>query len=106
MKLDIGKYMLFALKQMYGFSTCVIKFQDDLSNSFRMERGVRQGAASSVLLFNAFMDGLFQHLVQKYSIEPLLHDIHALVHADDTIVLSTVRGNFTLICKEVVECFP
>ena len=26
-----------------------------------MERGVRQGAASSVLLFNMFIDGLFRH---------------------------------------------
>ena len=59
-KLGIGKLMLFALKQVYSYSVCVIKFQNELSDSFRMHRGVRQGAASSVLLFIAFMDGLFE----------------------------------------------
>ena len=68
-KLGIGKCMLFALKQLYSFSICIIKFQGELSNSFKMERGVRQGAASSVLLFNCFMDDLFEHLHQKCSVE-------------------------------------
>ena len=58
-KLGIGRLMLFALKQVYMYSMCVIKFQGELSETFRMYRGVRQGAASSVLLFNCFMDGLF-----------------------------------------------
>ena len=58
-KMGIGKVMLFALKQVYMYSMCVIKFQDELSDSFRMYRGVRQGAASSVLLFIDFMDGFF-----------------------------------------------
>ena len=61
-KLGIGKCMLFALKQLYSFSICVIEFQGELSDSFRMDRGVRQSAASSVLLFNSFMDDLFKYL--------------------------------------------
>ena len=104
-KLGIGKCMLFALKQLYSFSICIIKFQGELSNSFRMGRGVRQGAASSVLIFNAFMDGLFQHLEDKCSLEILLNDIHALIHADDTIILSTNRDNFIHKCNEVLLFF-
>ena len=52
-----------------------------------MKRGVRQGAASSVLLFNIFMDGLFRHLEVKCGAENFLNNIHALIHADDTIIL-------------------
>ena len=89
--MGIGKVMLFALKQVYLYSVCIIKFQDELSDSFRMYRGVRQGAASSVLLFIAFMDGLFEHLDEKCSLEEFLRDIHVLIHADDTIILSTSR---------------
>ena len=99
--LGIGKFMLFALKQIYIFSVCVLKFQGELSESFPMERGVRQGAASSVVLFNLFIDGLFIHLTQKCSTEELLKDIHALIHADDTIVLSTNRHSFVQKCKRL-----
>ena len=70
-----------ALKQLYKFSICILKFQGELSDSFRMERGVRQGAASSVLLFNTFMDGLFEHFNRKCSVEDVLNDIHTLIHA-------------------------
>ena len=87
------------------YSVCVIKFQGELSNTFRMYRGVRQGAASSVLLFNCFMDGLFHHLEQKCSVEMFIHTIHALIHADDTIILSTSRENFILKCNEAVRFF-
>ena len=103
--LGIGKCMLFALKQVYGFSVCVLKFQSELSRSFTTERGVRQGAASSVLLFNMFIDGLLRHLERKCSIEQLLCDIHMLIHADDTIILSTNRQNFIQKCNEAIAFF-
>ena len=104
-KLGVGKMMLFALKEIYLYSVCVIKFQDELSDTFRMYRGVRQGAASSVLLFNCFMDGLFHHLEEKCSVEMFIHTIHALIHADDTIILSTSRENFIRKCNETVRFF-
>ena len=104
-KFGIGKCMLFALKQLYAFTSCILKLQGELSRSFRMERGVRQGAASSVLLFNGYMDGLFDHLDNKCSLEELLADIHTLIHADDTIILSTDRNNFIKKCNEVVYFF-
>ena len=103
--LGVGKCMLFALKQIYGFSVCVIKFQQELSSSFSMKRGVRQGAASSVILFNVFIDGLFQHLQSMCDLETLLNDIHALVHADDTIILSTDRQKFIHKCNEAIRFF-
>ena len=104
-KIGVGRLMLFALKEIYMYSVCVIKFQGELSDTFRMYRGVRQGAASSVLLFNCFMDGLFHHLESKCSIEMLIHTIHALIHADDTIILSTSRENFIHKCNETVRFF-
>ena len=66
---------------------------------------VRQGAASSALLFITFMDGLFQHLEEKCSLETLLTDIHALIHADDTIILSTDRLKFIQKCNELIRFF-
>ena len=40
-KLGVGKVLLYALKHFYLYSICVIKFQDELSDSFRMYREVR-----------------------------------------------------------------
>ena len=104
-KLGVGKVMLFALKQLYLYSMCVIKFQGELSEDFRMYRGVRQGAASSVLFFISFMDDLFEHLEQKCSAEVFLNDIHVLIHADDTIILSTNRDQFIHKCNEAINFF-
>ena len=104
-KLGIGKCMLFALKQLYSFSICVINFQGELSSSFRMERGIRQGADSTVLVFITFMGGLCQHLEETCSLETLLSDIHTLVHADDTIILRTDRSKFIQKCNELLRFF-
>ena len=105
-QLGVGKSMLFALKQMYKLTICVLKFQNEFSDSFVMERGIRQGAASSVLLFNAFMDGLFRHLDSKCDIETtFLEQIHALLHADDTIIVSTDRRKFIHKCTETIRFF-
>ena len=104
-KYGIGKCMLFALKQLYSLTICIIKFQGELSDSFRMERGVRQGAASSVLLFNFFINGLFDYLKERCATETLLSEIHTLIHADDTLFLSTEREKFLIKFNEVVNFF-
>ena len=70
-----------------------------------MYRGVRQGAASSVLFFISFMDDLFEYLSEKCSVEAFLQDIHVLIHADDTIILSTSREQFIHKCNETVNFF-
>ena len=104
-KIGIGKCMLFALQQLYSLTICILKFQGELSDNFRMERGVRQGAASSVILFNFFIDGLFDYLREKCTTETLLSEIHTLIHADDTLVLSTQREQFIKKCNEAVNFF-
>ena len=71
-----------------------------LSKCLQMLRGIRQEAASSVLLFNEFMDVLFSYLEEKCDYENILRNIHTLVDADDTIILSTNRDKFVHKCKE------
>ena len=51
------------------------------------------------------MDGLFCHLDSKCSLEDLLADLHTLIHADDTIILSTERLTFIKKCNEVINYF-
>ena len=104
-KLGISKCMLSCLKFLYSYTLCVIKFKGGFSSVFRMLQGIRQGAPSSVLLFNVFIDDLFEYLEDQCEIEEILHDIHALVHADDTIVISTNRLLFIKKCNHAKKFF-
>ena len=70
-RLGIGALMLSALKHLYYHTSCIIKHQGKYSCSFQMKRGIRQGAASSVLLFIAFMDDLLTYLNEHCSMEEI-----------------------------------
>ena len=104
-KIGIGKCMLHALKCLYLLTTCIITFQGNISDTFQMKRGIRQGAASSVLLFNSYIDGLFNYLKSRCIDEKFLGNTHALIHADDTIVISTNRALFIHKCNETMKFF-
>ena len=103
--IGIGKCMLKALQMMYLATYCVVSGKGVCSEKFRTFTGIRQGATSSTNLFIAFMDDLIDHLKKKCAPEQLIGDLHALLHADDTVVLSTSREAFVLKCKEMVNCF-
>ena len=104
-KLGIGSCMLNALKKVYMDTNCIVSYQGKYSEEFHTYSGIRQGASSSVLLFNAFMDDLIKHLQDTCPPEPLLKALHALLHADDTVVLSTNRSLFINKCNKMIEHF-
>ena len=101
----IGNCMLQALKRIYLHTTCIIGNASQASDEFRTTSGIRQGAASSVLLFIFFMDGLISFLQLNCIQEPILNVIHCLLHADDTIVISTDRETFVRKCNLMLEYF-
>ena len=70
-----------------------------------MLRGIRQGAASSVLLFNSYINDLFNFLKHSCVDEDILGDIHTLIHADDTIIISTNRNLFIHKCNAAMSFF-
>lgn len=101
----IGNCMLQALKRIYLHTTCIIGKAASASKEFRTQSGIRQGAASSVLLFICFMDELFNFLETHCVAEPLLNMIHCLLHADDTVVVSTDRELFIKKCNTMLTYF-
>ena len=70
----------------------------EFSKTFQTFTGIRQGAASSAILFIAFIDGIIDYLKVNCAEEPLIGTLHCLLHADDTAILSTER---TLFIKKV-----
>lgn len=103
--LGIGKTMLYALKEIYNITEAIIWFNGDYSDPINMENGIRQGASSSVLLFNVVMNDLFNYLERHCDTENILNNIHVLVHADDTLVLSTSRNKFINKCNKTIQYF-
>ena len=101
----IGNCMLQALKRIYLHTTCIIGNASHASDEFRTTSGIRQGAASSVLLFIFFMDGLITFL-QTHCIEELiLNGMNCLLHADDTVIISTDRELFIRKCNLMLHHF-
>ena len=74
-----------------------------MSEVFETHTGIKQGASSSVILFIIFMDDIIDHLKENCLIEPILEDLHCLLHADDTLVLSTNRDLFIQKCNKLIE---
>ena len=62
----IGNCMLQALKRVYMCTYCVLSYGKEFSEKFRTFTGIRQGAASSTLLFIGFIDYLVEYLEERY----------------------------------------
>ena len=104
-QLGIGHTMFEAIKRMYSCTHCILKFMGTLSNQFETCTGIKQGAHSSVLLFIIFMDGAINYLKSKCDTETILEDLHCLLHADDTAVLSTNINKFITKCDHLIDYY-
>jgi len=104
-KLGIGSCMLNALKLLYLPTYCILSFYGQFSELFETCTGIRQGAASSVLLFIVFINDLIIYLKSKCVDEPLIDNLHCLLHADDTAIISTERSLFIDKCNHMLDYF-
>ena len=89
LKLGVGSVLFYALKSVYSVTKCILKGFGKISEVFETHTGIKQGASSSVILFIIFMDDIKDVLNKNCLIEPILKDLHSLLHADNTAVLST-----------------
>ena len=101
----IGYHMLNALKSVYHKTSCILSLNGKYSTEFPTESGIRQGASSSSLLFVAFINDLVDYLRHKCDPEPLIESLHCLLHADDTLLLSTSRDLFIKKCNSMNQYF-
>ena len=104
-KYGIGHCMLNALKSIYSHTSCILTLKGKYSAAFPTESGIRQGASSSSLLFIAFINDLVDFIRERCDPEPLLDSLHCLLHADDTLIISTSRSLFIKKCNLMNEYF-
>ena len=97
--------MLRALQLCYTMTTCIVTADGEYSVPFRTGTGIRQGAKSSAKLFIYFIDGLIQLLKTNCSDEEILGDLHSLLHADDTAIVSMSEELFIKKCNTMISYF-
>ncbi len=83
------------LRNIYKNSRCSVKVGSKLTQPFKCEKGVRQGDPLSPLLFNLYINGIFDSL-REAGCDPvtLSNDsdpINALAYADDLVLISTSK---------------
>ena len=95
LKMGIGKYMLKALQMMYNATYSIVIVNGKYSREFRtFQEYVKVPPRVLICLFLAFMDDLILHLKTNYTAEILIGDLHSLLHAGNTVLLSTSRESF------------
>ena len=100
--LAISNEMLGAPKRIYSCTCCILCFYGCYSEVFVTRTGIRQRSASTVFLFIFFMDGLFSFLRAQCQPEDIIGSFHALVYADDTLIMSTNRDRLIHKCNQMM----
>ena len=91
-KNKINGNILRLLQNIYKNSECSVRLNGKLTQFFAYEKGVIQGNPISPILFNIYVNDLFEELAEANKTPVSLDgssSIHALMFADDLIILST-----------------
>ena len=88
----IPNYLLNTIKGIYRNTKVRIKFNDDISESIHINKGVRQGCGLSPVLFNIYIHKIIQEfkIVIKKGIQ--LNNrklVNTILYADDQILMAT-----------------
>ena len=105
-QLGVNGNFLLTLKDIYRKTQCAVKIGDKLTQFFPCKQGVRQGDPLSPILFNIFINGIFEKL-REANCDPVTLDgvdmINALAYADDIVLLSTTKEGLQKAIDTVQE---
>ena len=91
-----------SIKNMYTQDQASIRFGDKMTETFKIEQGVKQGCILSPLLFNIFISDL-QQTLDKGESTPILIEgtktLNSLIWADDLLMLSETENGLNNMLK-------
>ena len=89
---------------LYNKTQCAIKRNNDITDLFRYSKGVRQGCPLSPILFNLYVNDLFNIIDQNSTPGLYLKEgntINGLMYADDLVLTS--RSKEGLQCRNIAK---
>ena len=91
----VGGQLMEGIKAFYREASACVKVDGELSDSFAVEVGVRQGCVMSPWLFNIFMDGCMREMKAKVGkigarlkLNGVDWSVTACLFTDDTVLLA------------------
>ncbi len=103
----VGGQLLEGIRSFYENASASVRVNRDLSESFNIEVGVRQGCVMSLWRFNIYMDGCIremkvrvQDLGARLNVRGVEQPLVADLYADDTVLLAETEGMFQRIVDE------
>ncbi len=91
----VGGQLLEGIRSFYENATASVRVNGELSESFNVEVGVRQGCLMSLWLFSIYMDGCVREmkvrvrdLSARLNVKGVEQPLVAGLYADDTVLLA------------------
>jgi len=92
----IPNYLLNTIKCIYSNTKIIIKFNDGISETIHINKGVRQGCGLSQVLFNIYINKIVQEFKTVIKKDIQLNKrklVNTILYADDQILMATSEGD-------------
>ena len=99
--IGISGKMTSILRNLYEETSCCIKIDNDKSDFFPVNQGVRQGCILSPLLFNLFIDDLCNDLQSDLGIQLGEFLFNCLLYADDLALMADNEKALQILLQRV-----
>ncbi len=86
-KFGLGQKMINFIKRMYENTYMKVRINNNPTEPFRYERGVRQGCPTSPLLFNIYINDILDKII-PVEVQGINNGLSGLMFADDTVILA------------------
>ena len=93
------------IKNIYAKTQCAVKINDNTTEFFPFTKGVRQGCTLSPVLFNVYVNDIFNRINENNlsNLNLLDTQVNALMYADDQILLSESKDGLQKIIDKVTD---
>ncbi len=109
----VGGQLLEGIKSFYENASASVRVNGELSESFKVKVGVRQGCVMSAWLFSIYMDGCIREMkVRVQDLGTILNvrgveqPLVACLYADDTVLLAESEGRLQRIYLSIYILTP